>query len=195
MIISHMNETYIKIITAGAGTTLTALLGGWDISLKLLITVMILDFISGILASTKNKVIDSNVMFWGGIRKGGILTVILLAVLLDDFTGSQSPIFRTMAIFYFIGMEGISLIENYGKLGLPLPPKIEQFFTQLRKEAEDEREKTEESEAAKLTKKTKAIGVIEAVKDVKEAETARDVNVIKAAEEQSRNGENENVQI
>lgn len=127
-----MNETYFKFIFTSIGTSLVALLGGWDISLKLLFTVMILDFISGFLSSIKNKEIDSNVMFWGGIRKGGIVTVILLAVLLDDFTDSPAPVFRTAAIFYFLGMEGISLIENYGKMGLPLPTKLEQFFRQLK---------------------------------------------------------------
>lgn len=63
-----------------------------------------------------------------------IVTVILLAVLLDDFTDSSTPVFRTAAIFYFLGMEGISLIENYGKMGLPLPMKLEQFFRQLKDE-------------------------------------------------------------
>lgn len=97
---------------------------------------MVFDYVTGFLGAVKNKGVDSEVMFWGGIRKGTILAVIVIAILLDERVGNADPIFRTMAIYFYTGREGISVTENLGILGVNLPPSITKVLKQLRKKGE-----------------------------------------------------------
>lgn len=116
---------------AAAGTAITAWLGGWDIALRILIFLMILDYITGFLGAVKQKKVNSEVMFWGGIRKISILAVVALAVLFDQLLGNPDPVLRTLAIYYYVGREGVSVTENFGIIGVPLPPKLRNVLEQL----------------------------------------------------------------
>jgi phage-related holin len=64
------------------------------------------------------------------------MLVIFLAVHLDQFVGGQAPIFRTLAIYFYAGREGLSLIENFGVLGVPWPPAIQNVLEQLKQKGE-----------------------------------------------------------
>jgi len=121
-------------IAAAVGTTIAASLGGWDIALRLLIICMVLDYVTGLLGAIKQRKVDSEIMFWGGIRKGIVLAVILLAVQLDEFMGNGSPVFRTIALYFYIGREGLSIIENLGVLNVLVPGAIKERLQQLNKE-------------------------------------------------------------
>lgn len=123
-------------IIAAVGTFIAAALGGWDISLQLLAYMMIADYVTGVLGAIKNKRLNSDVMFWGGVRKGIVMIVIFLAVNLDQFIGGQAPIFRTLAVYFYAGREGLSLIENFGVLGVPWPPAIRNALEQLKQKGE-----------------------------------------------------------
>lgn len=125
-------ETAVGGAVAIVGSTLSAFLGGWDITLKLLVYAMIADYITGLLGAIKNKKVDSDVMFWGGVRKGVILLVVGLAVMLDQLMGNDSPVFRTLALYFYIGREGISILENLGHLGVPFPAFFKQILEQLK---------------------------------------------------------------
>ncbi|EGW39091.1 holin family protein [Desulfosporosinus sp. OT] len=92
---------------------------------------MILDYVFGLLGAIKNKKVNSETMFWGGIRKGIILAVVSLAVVLDRLVGNNEPIFRTMAVYFYVGREGWSIAENLGILGVPLPGSLKKILTQL----------------------------------------------------------------
>ena len=126
---ASMNEKELWFSTAVAalGTIASAWLGGWDWVLLVLVRCMILDYAFGLLGAIKNKNVNSEVMFWGGIRKGAILAVVSIAVMADD------PIFRTAAVYFYIGREGWSITENLGILGVPLPGFLKKILTQLRK--------------------------------------------------------------
>ncbi|MBP1992557.1 phage holin family protein [Paenibacillus eucommiae] len=119
-------------IAAAIGTFATVYLGGWDAPLKILAYLMILDYATGVLGAIKTKNVNSEVMFWGGIRKGVVLLVIFMAVLLDEFAGGNAPVFRTLAIYFYAGREGLSVVENLGPLGVNLPPGIVKFLEQLK---------------------------------------------------------------
>ena len=112
-------------------TIVTVWLGGWDLALKALVVLLVIDYVTGVLGAIKNKKVASEVMFWGGIRKGLILTVVVIAVLLDGMVGNTEPIFRTLALYFYVAREGISVTENLGILGVPLPPVITQMFSKL----------------------------------------------------------------
>lgn len=123
-------------IMAAVATVASTALGGWDTSIKFLVYAMIADYVTGILGALKTKTLNSDVMFWGGIRKGIVMLVIFMAVNLDQFIGGQAPIFRTLAIYFYLGREGLSLVENTGVLGAPWPPAIKNALEQLKQKGE-----------------------------------------------------------
>ncbi len=92
---------------------------------------MVADYITGVLGAFKTKTVNSDTMYWGGIRKVTVLFVIGLAALIDGWVQPGVPIFRTAAIYFYAGREGLSVIENLGTLGTPLPAKLRQYLEQL----------------------------------------------------------------
>lgn len=112
-------------------TSVTAMLGGWDVALKLLVTLMVIDYVTGFLAALKHKRLNSDVMFWGGIRKGVVFGVIIIAVLADEMLNNSNPVLRTLVIYYYIAREGLSVTENSALIGVPLPDKLVQVLAQL----------------------------------------------------------------
>ncbi|BCJ86440.1 phage holin family protein [Effusibacillus dendaii] len=133
-----MNVKEISFNTAFAVVSLvvTTWLGGWDAALQALVVFMVLDYITGVLSAIKNKNLDSEVAFWGGIRKAAILVVVAVAVLFDQLTGNKEPIFRTLAIYFYVAREGLSIVENFGLLGVPLPPFVAKVLTQLQEKGD-----------------------------------------------------------
>ncbi|MDQ7095015.1 phage holin family protein [Desulfosporosinus sp. PR] len=132
----NIKEISFSAAIAALGTIASAWLGGWDAALNVLIVLMVIDYATGFLGAMKNHRVDSEVMFWGGIRKGIILVVLAVAVLLDKMVGNLQPIFRTLTIYFYVSREGISVTENLGILGVPLPPGITNLLTQLQEKGE-----------------------------------------------------------
>ncbi len=117
-------------IGAGLGTILTWLFGGWELGLQILIVAMVLDFIMGIMCGYKKKELNSKVGFNGLMRKLTILIILILAALLDRLIG-QEWIFRTLVIYFYVAMEGLSILENAAKLDVPVPRKLREALAQL----------------------------------------------------------------
>lgn len=123
-------------VAAFVGVLATEYLGGWDKGIQILLTLMVADYITGILMALKTKTLNSDIMFWGGIRKITILFVIGLAAMLDGWVSNEAPVFRTIAIYFYAAREGLSVVENMGTLGVPLPPQIKGFLGQLQQKGE-----------------------------------------------------------
>lgn len=112
-------------------------LGGWDASLQVLIALMVADYITGVLVaavwhkSTKSQsgALDSKAGFKGILKKGMILVLVWLGVLLDRATGANY--IRTAVVLFFIGNEGISLLENLGLMGVPYPAFLKKALEAL----------------------------------------------------------------
>jgi toxin secretion/phage lysis holin len=119
------------VVGAAAGTIVSAWLGGWDVALQALVAFMVVDYLTGVLAAVKQRRLNSEVMFWGGLRKGIILLVVAMAVILDRLVGNEDPIFRTLAIYFYVAREGLSILENLGLLGIPLPDFLRRVLEQL----------------------------------------------------------------
>jgi len=115
-------KNLINSSMAVLGTGITYLIGGWDASMKILAIFIIADYITGVMKSAKNKKIDSSVGFSGLLKKAAIFIVIIIAHQLDMVVSGGSPIFRTMAAYFYIANEGISIMENISLLGVDLPP-------------------------------------------------------------------------
>ncbi|WP_025682588.1 phage holin family protein [Paenibacillus maysiensis] len=124
-----------KEAAAGGWSALVGLvvtfLGGWDKSIRVLLIMMAIDYVFGVLGALKTKSVNSDVMFWGGIRKITVLLVVGLAAQIDDWIQPGTPIFRTAAIYFYVGREGLSVVENLGTMGIPLPFKLKSFLQQL----------------------------------------------------------------
>ena len=129
-------ETALGGVVASIGVFATQWLGGWDQTLKILLVLMVADYITGVLGAFKTKTVNSDIMFWGGIRKIVVLFVIGLASLLDQWIGMDAPILRIAALYFYVAREGLSVVENLGTLGVPLPSQITKFLTQLQEKGE-----------------------------------------------------------
>lgn len=119
-------------ILAIIATILSAALGGWDVTLQVLIYFMFFDYVTGLTAAIKARKVDSDAMFWGGVRKIVVLGVIAMAVSLDKLFGFEDPIIQNAAFYFYIGREGLSIIENLGKLNVLVPDAIKERLEQLK---------------------------------------------------------------
>ena len=106
------------------------LLGGWDISIKVLITFMIIDYITGIAAAIKNKELSSKIGSFGLVKKCLMLILVAIAVEIDELVG-QHGIFRTMVIYFYVGNEGISILENLIECDVKVPEKLKEVLKQI----------------------------------------------------------------
>lgn len=116
-------------------------LGGHDILLHILIALVVIDYCSGIAVGIKNRELSSKVSFNGLIKKAFIFSVIYMSNLADTATGAET--FRNVAVMFYISNEGISVLENLGKIGVKYPPKIKDFLVQLGDEESDNSKNTE----------------------------------------------------
>ena len=94
---------------------------------------MLLDYITGICKAIVNKKINSVIGIKGIIKKIGYLILVALSVQLDNITGGTGAL-RTLVIYFFVANEGISILENWGSIGLPMPKKLMETLEQLKKE-------------------------------------------------------------
>lgn len=121
-----------KTIIAAVGTWLTWLFGAWDKALAILILFMVLDYLTGVIRGYINKELSSDVGLKGIARKAVIFVVLIVAVALDRLLATGNWVFRTLVCYFYIANEGLSLIENCGSLGLPIPSKLKEALAQLK---------------------------------------------------------------
>ena len=126
-------KTIINYISSTILTTIVYYLGGLDMALKTLLILMVLDYITGICKSIINKKVNSVIGLKGIIKKVGYLIIVALSFLLDGMVGDTGAI-RNLVVYFFVANEGISILENWGAMGLPLPSKILEVLEQLKKE-------------------------------------------------------------
>lgn len=117
-------------------------LGGWDFALQTLLLVMALDYITGICKAIKQKKLNSKTGFAGILKKFGYLIIVALAVVIDHLAGDTGAV-RTLVIYFFVANDGLSILENWGAMGLPLPKKLFELLEQL-KDKHDPTENKEE---------------------------------------------------
>lgn len=113
------------------GTLIAKLLGGWDMALQTLVLFMIMDYFTGVYRAYKDKVLSSTVGIDGILKKVMLLLVVAVAVGIDNVTGAQG-IIRLATIWFYIGMEGISILENAARSGIPVPEKIKDALLQIK---------------------------------------------------------------
>lgn len=115
-------------------TLVIGILGGYDIALKSLIIVMIVDYLTGVCSAIYNKELSSKIGFKGILKKFSYLGVVALAVVMDNLTG-QTGIIRTLVIYFFVANDGLSIVENLAEMNIKLPKKLIDALKQLKKES------------------------------------------------------------
>lgn len=109
---------------AGVGAVIGAFLGGLDGLVYALIAFVVVDYITGVLAAIAERRVSSAIGFRGISRKILIFTLIGLAHLLDTHLIGTGGALRTATVVFYLSNEGISLIENATRLGLPVPDQM-----------------------------------------------------------------------
>ena len=130
----------IQIIFTGVGGWLGYFLGGCDGLLYALVVFVVVDYITGVMCAINNKTLSSAVGFKGICRKVLIFLLVGIANVLDVQVIGTGSVLRTAVIFFYISNEGISLLENAGHIGIPIPEKIKVVLEQLHDRAEKETE-------------------------------------------------------
>lgn len=131
----------IQLIFTAVGGWLGYFLGGCDGLLYALIAFVVIDYITGVMYAIINRELSSAVGFKGIFRKVLIFLLVGIANIIDVQVIGTGAVLRTAVIFFYISNEGVSLLENAGHLGLPIPEKIKTVLEQLHDRAEKEEEK------------------------------------------------------
>lgn len=126
----------ICTILAGFSTAFIYLVGGIDVAIQCLLIAIIIDYISGLIKAFNTKQLSSKIGFKGILKKVGVLLIVMLAVLIDRVTGETGAI-RTLVIYYFVANEGLSIIENLGQAGLPIPKAIKNALKALKEQSNE----------------------------------------------------------
>lgn len=125
----------LNFLTGSVLTTITYFLGGWDLALQTLLLVIVLDYVTGVLRAIFDKKLNSEIGVRGIIKKVGYLIIVAISVMLDDIAGNTGAI-RTIVIYFFVANEGISLVENWAGMGLPVPKVVIDTLEQLKNKEE-----------------------------------------------------------
>lgn len=128
----------IQFLFASVGGWLGYFLGGCDGLLYALLAFVVIDYITGVMCAIADKNLSSSVGFKGICRKVLIFLLVGIANILDVQVIGAGSVLRTAVIFFYISNEGVSLLENAGHLGLPIPVKIKAVLEQLHERAESE---------------------------------------------------------
>ena len=123
-------DTLYTSLIGGTMAWIGYLVGGIDHLVKALVIFMTIDYTLGFMVSLVIKKTESKKMFKGLIKKTAMILMVFAAVQLDLATESGN-FMRNAMILFLIGMEGISMIENLGKLGIPVPKFLSNAFSQL----------------------------------------------------------------
>ena len=119
-----------SIVGGIVGGFLCQMLGGWDVILRALVVLVVLDYVTGVLKAISTKTLSSAVGFKGLIRKIVIFIVVATAVVVQSVVGDAIPL-REIVIIFFVCNEGISLLENASQF-IPIPDKLKETLIQLR---------------------------------------------------------------
>ena len=126
------------------GSTVAAAFGGWDAAMITLVSMMVIDYLTGVLVAgvfhnspkTENGALESKTGWKGLCRKGMTLLIVLVAARLDIILGTG--FIRDAVIIGYIANETISIIENAGLMGVPIPEAIKKAIEVLQQKGSED---------------------------------------------------------
>lgn len=132
---SEMWKT-LQAVLAMLGGFLGYFVGGFDSLIKVLLTMIIIDYITGVMCAIAEKKLSSEIGFKGICKKILIIILVGVANALDVYIIGVGSMLRTAVIFFYTSNEGVSIVENAAKLGLPIPQKVKDVLKQLHDKSE-----------------------------------------------------------
>lgn len=130
-------QDLFKSLVAVGGAALSYLYGGWNALLGVLLAFVVADYLTGVAAAAVEGKLNSAIGFKGIAKKVGVFLVVAVAHLADTVLGDQSLIMDA-AIFWYLANELLSITENAGRIGVPIPPVIARAVEVLRGKGEAE---------------------------------------------------------
>lgn len=122
-----------KLTVAVIGTILNEWLGGFNGLIQALVVFMIIDYVTGVFCAIVEKKLSSAVGAKGILQKCLIILLIGIANEIDTIIlGGEDNLLRTAVIIFYLANEGISILENATRLGLPIPDKMKEILIQLK---------------------------------------------------------------
>lgn len=122
-----------QVICTGFGGFLGWFLGNVDGLLKALIVFVVVDYLTGVMLAILNRKLSSEIGFKGIFKKVLIFTLVGVGNIIDVHVLKNGSAIRTAIIFFYLSNEGISILENYTKIGLPIPEKLRMVLEQFNK--------------------------------------------------------------
>jgi len=126
---------YLKLAVAVVGTFLTTLFGGWDTMLRVLVLFVAIDYVVGVTAAWLEKKLNSEIGARGIVKKFLLFVIVALAVQVD--LALSQEIFRSLAIWFYLANEALSIIENAGRCGVPIPSFLKTALEQMKQKADE----------------------------------------------------------
>lgn len=126
-----------KAIAAVGGAVASYLFGGWSTALQTLLIFIVIDYVTGIVAAGKNGELSSKAGMRGIGRKVMIFVFVTMGHMADiHVSGGQLHLFRDGVITFFIANEGLSILENAGRMGVPVPDVVRKAIEALKRRDE-----------------------------------------------------------
>lgn len=134
-----MEKSFFLIGLGAIGSVISELFGGWTSAMTTLVIFMLIDYITGILVAavfkksnkTEDGGLESKAGWKGLIRKFSTLLIVLISIRLDIIF--NTTIISNCVVFTFLANELLSLLENVGLMGIPLPSVLTEVISVLNK--------------------------------------------------------------
>ena len=122
----------LRIAAAGIGGIATYIWGPWDALIIALVAMVAIDYITGIIKAAVQGKLSSLVGFKGLLKKVAIFLLVAVGVMVDKIIPATNEAVRSAVIFFYIANEGLSILENAGELGLPLPAALKKSLEKMK---------------------------------------------------------------
>ena len=122
----------LRIAAAGIGGIATYIWGPWDALIIALVAMVAIDYITGIIKAAMQGKLSSLVGFKGLLKKVAIFLLVAVGVMVDKIIPATNEAVRSAVIFFYIANEGLSILENAGELGLPLPAALKKSLEKMK---------------------------------------------------------------
>jgi len=132
-------ENIVKILTSVLGSAITYMVGGWSALLGTLLTFVVIDYVTGVIASASQGKLSSRIGMVGIAKKVFIFVMVAVAHHVDTTMG-QAHFFRDGVIYFYIANELISITENGIKMNAPIPPGIQKAIAILKEKGGEKNE-------------------------------------------------------
>ena len=128
----------IRIAIVTIGGFIGGIMGGFDGLIYSLIAFVLIDYLTGVMAAIVDRQLSSEIGFKGIFKKVSIFILVAVGYIIDSKLLGTGTALRTAIILFYSSNEGISILENATRMGLPIPKKIKSVLEQLKKDSEED---------------------------------------------------------